>query len=126
MLSLTSQKVKHQVASSKHNFAGHAWFSKRSDVQLVDFHDFLHTIYPLLLKHGWEMPYQWRNLPKNSHPHPVPRVVLGVVLGGCQASQKWKIFNTAAVLGALADGLGADLGWQASLYRDVHPATPRI
>ena len=63
---------------------------------------------------------------QKSHPHPVPRVVLGVVLGGCQASQKWKIFNTAAVLGALADGLGADLGWQASLYRDVHPATPRI
>ena len=28
------------------------------------------------------------------------------------------------MLGALADGLGADLGWQASLYRDVHPATP--
>lgn len=106
-----------QVAS-KHKFTGHARFSKRSDAQLVDFHEFYISKLPpgtqTCLGHGgfWEN----QPLPRNCHPHPVPRVLLwvvGIFPGslGRQASQKWKISNMAAVLGALVTG------WRMAFWR---------
>ena len=84
----------------------------------MDFHEFCISKLPsgtqTCLGHGgfWEN----QPLPRNCHPHPVPRVLLwvvGIFPGslGRQASQKWKISNMAAVLGALVTG------WRMAFWR---------